>query len=129
MPITLTSPLVLPNGTRVIFQRVTSDEESQVMTIQVELRTPPATDFVVARRTIQIRNGSSDLLRKHPAPFAGMDLSDNLQVVPGGASTATGYDLAIAAWKAGASPAARRAALEAHAIAGAGWYDASLIGT
>jgi hypothetical protein len=98
------------------------------MTIQIEMRTPPASDLVVSRKVIQVRNGTSDRVSRNSSPAVGTPLEDLMILAPGAVSTPTGYDQAISAWKAGANPGARKAALETEGLA-RGWIDSSLTGT
>lgn len=125
--ITLTAPFALANGTRLVATMAKPDDDEQVFTITYELRTAPATDIVLASQTIRVRNTRSERLQRN-ASATGIAARDLIQVDPNGISTPTGYTDAIAAWRAAATPATRRAALDAVGLS-AGWIDSSLTGT
>lgn len=127
MPITLTTAIVNPNGTRLIIQDVHPNDVNSTMTVTLELRTPSGTDHVVSSRTITIRNGVSDRVSR-AVLTASQRLEDWLLYEPNVLTTATGYTDAIAAWRGGTTAAGRRTALETQMLA-AGTIHSSLTGT
>jgi hypothetical protein len=129
MSITLTTPYALPSsGTRLLITSVRVDDDQQQGFATIELRSAPGTDYVISSQAVVIRNGLSDRVRRNVSPPAGTRIDEALALEQSAVSTPTGYTDAVAAWRGGATPAARRSALEAVALA-AGWIDASLTGT
>jgi hypothetical protein len=129
MALTLTTPFTLANGTRLIITSARPDDDAQILNVSFELRTTvPGGDLVISRKEVSVRNGVSDRIKRNAAPAAGTMLFDLLLFEQQVLSTPTGYTDAINAWRAAATPAARRAALEALGLT-AGWIDASLAGT
>lgn len=128
MPINLTTPFTWPNGTRLVIDRVRLDEEDLIMTVVIQLRTPGVSNHVGAEKTISIRNGTCDRISRNATPGDLMRWDDWIVFEPRALNVPTGYDAAANAWKAGANPAARRVALEAHLLS-VGYIHASLTGT
>jgi len=123
----LTTPVTLPNGTRLIIVKVESDDENAVMYVTFQLRSPVATDLLAAQRVVQVKNGLSDRLTRGGL-VVGSTYSDALNVFVGVLSTPTGYTDAINAWRAQATANARKVALETLGLS-AGWIDSTLAGT
>lgn len=128
MPINLTVPFAWPSGTRLVIDRVRSDEEVEVLTVVIQLRTPVASNHIGSEKVISIRNGLCDRISRNATPGALMRWDDFLIFEPAALTVAAGYTNAMNAWKAGATPAARRLALETHLLA-AGYIHSSLAGT
>lgn len=127
MSLTLTTPLSLPNGTRLLISHVDVDDDNSVMNVTFQMRSPVATDLLVSQRVIQVRNGLSDRLSRGGMP-PGSSYDTGLVVTPGVQSTPTGYTDAINAWRGGATANARKTALETLGLS-AGWIDSTLAGT
>lgn len=131
MAYNLTTNITVPNLARLIAQRPNIDDDNNIMTVTIEVRTTAPTDFVIGYRSLYIRNGLSDRLVKNTAPTAGLQLLDALITYQAnGVSTPTGFTDAVAAWAGGgASATAKRNALEA-ALKTMGAFDqATLAGS
>ncbi len=129
MSLTLTTPYALPNGTRLIVASARPDDDNQILNVTIEMRSAPGTDVVVSQKSLAIRNGLSDRVRRNSAPVAGTLITEAMLFDQAAVSTPTGYTDAMNAIRAAANtPAARKAALETAGLA-AGWIDASLTGT
>jgi hypothetical protein len=128
MPINLTVALTLPNATRVLVSNVHADEESEVMYLNVEMRTTSATNHVVSTRAIVIRNGVSDQLVRGTLTANG-PLTDALQKNNGTLNTPTGFTDALNAWRGNATASGRKAALEAYLLSVGIVDSVSLAGT
>jgi hypothetical protein len=129
MSLTLTTPYALPNGTRLIVASARPDDDNQVLNMTIEMRSAPGTDIVVSTKSIAVRNGLSDRVKRNSAPVAGTMITEAMLFESQAVSTPTGYTDAMNAIRAAANtPTARRAALEAAGLT-AGWIDASLTGT
>lgn len=130
MPITLTTPFVLQNGTRLVFGKFDFNDETQVMTVPMELRTPPATDAPVARYVLTITNGTCSLLSRQASPAVGLGIDDPTRyIVQSTRTVATGYTDAMTAWRGATNTSSgRKTAMEAHMLS-AGHIDSSLTGT
>lgn len=129
MPFNLTTPVTLENGQRIVAGRPTIDDDAQVMTVPLELRTGAATNYLVSRKVVTIRNGQCDRVVR-ATPAAGSDLGEKLEYQRNALTVATGFDQALAAWAGGgASAQGKRNALEA-ALAAIGVIDpATLAGS
>lgn len=127
MPITLTTPYVIPNGTRIVIGRVHPDEDTEIMTIVIELRTPPATNHILSFRTLMIKNGQCDVVSRATLG-ANQQVADLLLYQPGVLSLSTGFTDAMNAWRGSASASNRKAALEAWCLS-SGVIHSSLTGT
>lgn len=129
MTITLTTPLPVPNVTRWFVSSVRADDDNAVMTIQIDFRSAPATNQLLTRASLQIFNlitgGSSNKISRQ-IPIVGGNSSDVLTVSQ--ISLPTGYDDAVAAWRGGNTPAARKSALETYLLS-SGIVDSTLTGT
>lgn len=128
MALTLTTPFTAPNGTRLVITSARVDDDAAVAFVTVEIRSAVATDLVLARRTLAVRNGPCDRIKRNAAPSAGQTYDEAAVVFEQGINLPTAYTDAVAAWRSGATPAARRAALEAQGLT-SGWIDASLNGS
>lgn len=127
----LTTPVALDNGRRLLISKVDVDDDAGTIVITWQLRTgvaasPP--DAVIAQRQQVVRNGLSDVIRTIPQPFSGMFLDSLLYVQRDALATPAGFTNALNAWRAGATPGARRSALEAHGQT-AGWIHSTLAGS
>lgn len=122
MPINLTTPVALGNGTRLVV-RSRPDEDAGVPTIEVtvSLRSAAGTDIVYAERTIVIRNGRSDQLQRVTLS-GGFDVHQALTVVPGALLTPAGVTNAMVQWRIS------KPAFEAHLLS-VGYLHSSLAGT
>ncbi len=127
MPINLTTPVAITNGTRLVIADVNPNDAAQSMSITYELRTAPATDLLISTATIVIRNSTSDRVLRG-APPVGAGVQAFLRTELNAVATPTGYTDAINAWRGQATAAARRNALDALGLS-AGWVDSSLTGT
>lgn len=127
MPITLTTPVSVPNGTRLVVDKVRCDDEASEMTIVLQLRSPAGTDNVVSEKVLTIRNGSCDRVSRG-VPGSLQGYAEFLSFGLAGLTVAAGYDNAVAIWRAGTTPQARRNALEAHLLS-VGYIHSSLTGT
>lgn len=128
MPITLTAPFTWPNGTRLVIDKVSPNDEDAVLTVVIQLRTPPASNHVGTEKVLKVRNGACDRLSRNASPGDLMRWDGWLIHEPGALTLASGYDNAMNAWRSGANAQARRAALEAHLLA-VGVIHSSLAGT
>lgn len=119
----------VPNGTRLVFGRFDFDDEQQVMTVPVELRSPNATDVLYARVTMILRNGESSLLSRQTNPPAGLAANDPARYfIQTTRNAASGYTDAMGVARGAANtPGGRKNALEAHMLT-AGHIDSSLAG-
>jgi hypothetical protein len=113
----LTDAITVQNGTRLMAGRPQIDDDANIMSVPIELRTPnasttPSGGMVLSRHTLTIRNGMSDGLTRNTAPAAGMEPQQLLIYQPSAVSTPTGFDQAYAAFKGGANAGASRVALE-----------------
>lgn len=124
MAYNLTTNITVPNLARLISQRPVIDDDNNIMTVTVEIRTTAPTDYIIGYRSLSIRNGVSDRLVKNAAPVGGLQLLDALITYQAnGVSTPTGFDTASAAYYAGGStPAQKRNALE-QALKTLGVFD------
>lgn len=127
MTLNLTTPIPLPNGTRLSVASINVDDDNSIMSLTFQLRSPNASDLIVSQRVVQIRNGLSDKIAKGSMPV-GSGYDSALVVSVSAVSTPTGYTDAINAWRAQASANTRKAALETLGLS-AGWIDATLTGT
>lgn len=128
MPWTLTAPLILPNGTRLVLDEVIPDDISQTLTIVVHLRTPPATNYVVSRAVVLIRSDRADKLVRETLT-ADSKVAGALSVQRDAVLLAGAYDAAMNAWRGGANAGARRTALEAWCGANGVFDSVTLAGS
>ena len=134
MPINLTTNFNLPGGARLVVDRPSGakmfDEDAEILRVAVELRLAAATNALIVAVLLEITNVESDKIARQATPAVGLNIDDrDRYFVRTKRATPTGYTDAMNAWKAGATPAARKSALEAHMLA-AGHIDAtSLAGT
>jgi hypothetical protein len=133
MPITLTTGFTLPNGMRLEFPGISAglNDDTQTWTVRVQLRTTvPSGNRLICQTEIAITDGPCIQLSKQASPSPGLNIEDTTHYfVRTGRNVATGYtDAAQAMRNAANTPAARRAALEAH-LYSAGHLDSSLAGT
>jgi len=134
MPITLTTPQTLTNGTRLVVTRKRwhDDEDGQIITYDVSLRTAPGgtpADGIVAQLSGEIRapsvafpNGRATVVAKNGSFVAGSPLQSLLQYNASIAVSAGQFASALTALKANA------ATFEAHLLT-AGYLHSSLAGT
>lgn len=128
MPINLTTPFAIPNGTRLVFARFEFDDDQETLEVPIELRTPGATDARVAGFRMIIRNGACTHVARQAAPPPGLALGDvSRYFVFSERTVPSGYADAVNAWRSAGTPGQRRAALEAHLLA-AGHIHSSLGG-
>ncbi len=128
MPITLTVPYTWPNGTRLVIATVNPNDDDSVLTVVIQLRTPPASDHVGSEAVLKIRNGLCGRVSRNTNLGVLGRWNGWLVYEPNVLTVATGYTDAMNAWKAGATPAARRTALETHMLS-VGYIHSSLTGT
>ncbi len=122
----LTTPFPLPaNANRLLITSVVIDDES--LQIAIELKTPIATNQQVSRVMLRVRNGRSDRVSRATL-VSGDALTGALLFERLAVATPAGLDNAVNAWRAGATPQARRDALELHLVS-AGVIHSSLAGT
>lgn len=126
MAINLTADFVVPNGRRVVIGHVKLNDEDSVGNVRVELRTASATDHLIAHAVVTIRNGKCDRVKRQALAVGGK-VTDALVVEPNVLDLPAGFDDLVNAWRAGATPEARRG-IEAFGLT-AGWIDPSLTGT
>lgn len=104
----------LENGARLIVAtRPRYNDAETEMTVRLELRTPQATDYLIARREVTVRNGpaTSDRLVKN-TPSVGGDVSDRLAVQTGALTLAADVVATLtAAFDGGAGATGKREAL------------------
>jgi hypothetical protein len=130
MAINLTADFVFLPGRRLVIAKARSNDEEQLLLIDAELRTSSATEQVISKRIVEVRNGpgQSDRLRRNPSLAAGQPFSRWLLVDDKVLLLPTGYTDAMAAMRAAANtPSARRAALETWCLS-SGVFDSSLSG-
>ena len=129
MPINLTANFAIPNATRLVADKPVTDDDNEVMRVPLELRSAAATNALVTRVILEITNIESTKVARQAAPAVGLNIEDrDRYFLITRRPTPTGFTDAINAWRAGATSAARKAALEAHLLA-AGHIDATLTGT
>lgn len=130
MPITLTTPIAIPQGTRLVVGFPVIDESNSGMRVPVSLFTPVASNREVAKTILSLADGTSDMVARQASPTPGLNMDDpTVYFVVTQRATPTAFTDAMAALRAANNaPAARRLALEAHLLA-AGHIDASLTGT
>lgn len=129
MPGNLVTPFTINNGQRLIFVTFGWDDDNEVLTVPIELRTSVATGAkLICAVTSVITNGACTLLSRAPGSNL-LALTDSTAFFTIGSRTvATGWDAAMAVRNATyANKQLRRAALETHmGSAGAGHLDATL---
>lgn len=131
MPINLTTPQTISNGTRLVINQKRWDEDDQIIRFQVSMRTGPVAsppDCVLSAALGEIRgpsvsapSGSGTVIGRATLT-AGQALSGLLQYGPARTVSQAQFDAAVTALKANA------ATFEAHLLS-AGYLDASLAGT
>jgi len=129
MTIALTTPVSIPNVQRWNVANIQVDDEKGSMLVDVEVRTSGATNQIAARARIVIFNfatGGLTTKLSFVTPLLGADVTSILSF--GQLNLATGYTDAVAAWKGGATSAARKAALEAFLLS-SGICDSTFAGT
>lgn len=124
--LTLTTPIAVPNVTRIQVLAVDFDEDAEVAFVTIEARSPPATGLQYAKVRLRVANAPamSHRLARNAEPT---DYTNALVLVSQ-APIANGYTALAAAWFGAANKAARRSAAETQGLA-SGWIDASLAGT
>lgn len=115
--------VLMENGTRLIAGRPVIDDDAKIMTVPVELRTLPATDYLISRRVLTIQNapvegqqggGPCDRVVR-VVPPAGSNIEEKLSYQAGALLVPNGFDRALAAWAGGGAGAGgKRAALLAE---------------
>ena len=127
MPITLTTPFAVPNGTRLVVSDANPNDNKGEMRVFIQMKSPGATDHRYAEVVLTVRNGPCDRVTRGTM---GADQGTEVALIyqPAALSLATGYTDAVNTWRAGATVAARRAALETHLLA-VGVIHSSLTGT
>lgn len=123
MAITLTTPIAVPNITRIKVADVLLFDSANVAKINVEALSTPANG---RRKSFQLEvaNGKSQSIAKN---VASTQFDDDV-VYSGRIDTATGYDQVEAAYRSGANKAAAYRAVETALLA-LGVIDATLTGT
>lgn len=125
MPINLTTPFTLSNGTRLVISRPVVDEDAQTISFTISLRTAPGgtpPDSTVSDKRLQIRSGGGDQVSRNASPVAGGRHDDLLIFTPNGVVTANAFTNAYTALKT------NRATFEAHLLS-AGYVHSTLTGT
>lgn len=125
----LTTNITVENGTRIVAGRPNIDDDREIMLVPLELRTAPATNYLVARRVVTIRNGACDRVSR-VTPAAGSNIEEKFAFTPNALDVADGFARALAAWAGGGATAdGKRNALVAE-LAAIGVIDpATLAGT
>jgi len=128
--ITLTTPVAIPQGTRLLIGFPQIDESNSYMVVPVALLTPAASNREVCRANIQLADGVSQMVARQASPPVGLALDnpDNYFVITTRATPTAFTDAMAVLRAANNTPAARRLALEAHMLS-AGHIDATLTGT
>lgn len=126
----LTTNFNLPGGSKFIFGKFDFDEDAGTLTYPVELRTSGATDCLVFRTTMVIRDGISTTLARQPTPPVGLNIEDiQRYLILGTRSTPTGFTDAFTAMRAaGNTKVLRRLANEAHQFSAGHIDNVSLAG-
>jgi hypothetical protein len=127
MAINLTVDFLIPNGKRLVIERAHPNDAVSEFTLEVSLRTTAATNHVVSRKVLIVRNGLSDRLRRNPGLSADQPLEDLLLHDVRALSLPTGYTNAFTAWSASSTPQGRKNALETWCLS-SGVFDSSLAG-
>lgn len=128
--ITLTTPVAIPNGTRVEVTDVQFDEDNNTATVKVRALTAPVTDRKGRALELFIVDGlgtpetASRKVARGPTP-SGLD---DALVVLTQVNVPLGFTHLRDAWYAASGKAARRRAAETTGLAD-GWIDASLAGS
>lgn len=127
--IQLATTFNLPAGSRLDIERPFFDEYLERLTVTIKLMTAPGTGSTVTTVELVITNTDSQKVARQTSPAVGLPIGavERYFIVTSRA-TPTGYTDAFSAWKAAATPAARRDALTAH-LYSAGHIEASLAGT
>lgn len=130
MAITLETAYNLPNGSRLVFGRFDFDDDKSELSVPLELRSPPATNAMICRTVMVIRNGVCTHIARQTNPTAGLNIEDPMRhFAITTRDVPTGYTDAKAAERAAQNtPNSRRQALEAHLLL-AGHIHSSLVGT
>lgn len=123
----LTTPVTIPNGTRLIFGPFSFDDDNGVLTVPVQLRTAPSADALICQTTMVIRDGESTKIARQASPAVGLGVEDiQRHLIITTRTTPTGYTDAFTAMRAATNTkGARRTALEAHMLS-VGHVDATL---
>jgi hypothetical protein len=130
--ITLTTPVAIPNATRLEVADVQFDEDQSIATVTLRLRTPPATDLPGPAIVLYIADGAGtpQTASMKIARAGSPSGIHNAATVVTQVNIVNGFTSLRTAWYA-ASPstkAARRRAAETQGLAD-GWIDASLTGS
>lgn len=129
--ITLTTPVPIPNCTRVEVTDVTFDEDNDIAAIRLKARTAPAANLASQVTVIQVKDGNgtaAKMSEKVARAATPAGLEDVLVMVPA-VNIVNGYTNLKNAWYGAANTkGARRNAAETQGLA-AGWIDSSLVGT
>jgi hypothetical protein len=112
----LTVNFNLPGGTKLVYGRFNFDDDAEVLTYRLEVRSASATDSLICWAPVSISNVASTLVTRQASPAAGLDIDDiNRYLAIGSRSTPTGYtDAKTADRSAANNKAARRLANETH---------------
>lgn len=116
MALTLTTPVAVPNITRVRVAKIRFDEDGSSAIVDVEVS--GAASRIYGVFTVVVRNGLSDKLARTGSSVRWDDLYG---ITPGGVSTASGLDGLVAL--GGANVAARNRLAETY-LAGIGVLEA-----
>lgn len=122
MTISLTTPIVIPNATRVKVTDLSIEDSLSRAVITVAVLSSPATGRV-RRFSLTVRNGASASLAKNATAD---DWSNEFAL--GAVDTPTGYDEVEAAYRTGANKAAGFRAVETKLLA-IGVLSADFAGT
>lgn len=109
--ISLTTPVAVPNITRIQVVAFQADEEANEGVVTVELRSPAGSNRVYRRMKLAVRNGKSEGLALNASPTGYQDLVSDIVV-----DTPTGFDTVLAAYVGAANKAARLRAVETALI-------------
>lgn len=128
MPLALTVNFNLPGGTRLVYGKFDFDDDNEILTYPLQIRTSGTTDCLICQTTMVIRNGISTAVARQASPAVGLNIEDiQRYLVLSTRSTPTGYTDAKTADRAAANnKAARRLANETHQST-AGHVDATTL--
>jgi hypothetical protein len=125
----LTTPVSIPNGTKLDISRPDFDDEAGECNFVCVLRTGNATAAKICQWGMVLRDGQSVQANRQLTPAVGLNIDDlDRYVALSIRDTPTGYKDALDVWRAGNTNQQRRAAFAAHLVS-AGHLGPGFAGT
>ena len=121
MTVALTTPIQIPNITRIHVLRCDADDTNQMAVMSIEARS--TSGLLLGSATVQVGNGPSVELDRNPVPIGTMDNFVQTRITIVGA-----YDRVAAVLDGSGNRAAKLRALETLGLAD-GWLGSGLAGT